>query len=115
MRFAVDGATVHVPGDLRLGTEGISVADEIAAMRRRIEELEAFVEFATRPGTVDYPAANCTRAALGADAETGEYWVSPAPGVKFVALCDMDTDGGGWMLLMRHAHSDHVGLYDVDQ
>jgi hypothetical protein len=56
------------------------------------------------PGTVpELPAISC-KAILDADANapTGTYWLDPdegGPGAAYAVTCDMDTAGGGWMVL----------------
>lgn len=119
VRLEVDGATVRIPGDLRLGTQGISVEDEIAALRTRVESLEQLLNIVGRPGTHSNPARNCSREALGDDAVSGMYWVSPdahlgATANIFIAQCDLDNDGGGWMLVARQAPHSAVDVYFED-
>ncbi|MCP4873373.1 MAG: hypothetical protein GY898_32175 [Proteobacteria bacterium] len=52
------------------------------------------------------PAPSCESILLNhADPATGVWWIDPTGGGAFEVQCDMDTDGGGWIV---------VGLDDTD-
>ncbi|XP_065839451.1 uncharacterized protein [Oscarella lobularis] len=54
-------------------------------------------------GTENKPADSCKT--LPSRTQSGVYWIRPSEVTKpFKAFCDMETDGGGWMLLYAYKH-----------
>jgi hypothetical protein len=54
------------------------------------------------------PAASCRDILMrGGRPESGNYWIKPSAysGKPFYAYCDMETDGGGWMLVTTQRSS----------
>ncbi len=47
------------------------------------------------------------------EAETGVYWIDPDGDDAFETLCEMDTDGGGWTLIMTLVDDERLLSNDV--
>jgi hypothetical protein len=69
------------------------------------------IPFYSATGATSATAAKSCAHILAAhpDASTGQYWIAPDSTIEpFQALCDMTTDGGGWLVLALNGSSTGV-------
>ncbi len=71
---------------------------EVQELRREIEELRCEV---LKGITANCPAVSCKEIhEYNSNAPSGKYWLNTST-VPIQVFCDMETDGGGWTVLMR--------------
>ena len=71
---------------------------EVQELRREIEELRCEVFKGT---TANCPAVSCKEIhEYNSNAPSGKYWLNTST-VPVQVFCDMETDGGGWTVLLK--------------
>ena len=80
------------------GSPGALSDVEVQELKREIEELRCEV---FKGITANCPAVSCKEIReYNSNAPSGKYWLNTST-VPVQVFCDMETDGGGWTVLMR--------------
>ena len=82
------------------GPPGAVANGELQNLRRELMEIRCEV-YKLQKGTANCPASSCKEIKeCNSTAPSGTYWLNTRAGPLQV-FCDMDTDGGGWTVLLK--------------
>ena len=94
----VQGSPGHNGTQGSPGPPGTLSDVEVQELRREIEELRCEV---FRGITANCPAVSCKEIReYNSNAPSGKYWLNTST-VPIQVFCDMETDGGGWTVLLK--------------